>query len=92
MRRPQNQTLAAAVAALGLSKRELADAAGINPVTLWRVSTGLCKPSKQVATAIARTLNLDVPLLFPELSNRHPRTRRSLALEPHGRGKEADNV
>ena len=75
MKRPQNQKLAAAMAAKGISKREIATAASINPSSLWRLATGDCKPSIPVAKAIANALNVEVSDIFEKTSTRYLRAR-----------------
>lgn len=51
--------------AAGLSMRELADAAGVSELTIWRLEAGKSKPNPATATVISQALDVSAEQLFP---------------------------
>lgn len=48
----------------GVSKSTLAEATGLNPVTIWKIEAGKSDPSVKTLEKLAHALNVDVALFF----------------------------
>ena len=82
MKKPQNKALAAAMAASGVTQRDLATAAGVTTVTIWRLATGKCRPQMEVAAAIGARLGIKPGDIFPETYDGKQGTRQTRRTRP----------
>jgi transcriptional regulator with XRE-family HTH domain len=71
-----------------LTQAEVADAAGINPATLYRIEMGLVDPSARSRRGIARALGIPVEELF--VVHDAPNATAIGGVRGHGVGEGSD--
>lgn len=48
----------------GMSKQDLSDKSGVNPVTIWKIENGKGNPSLNTLERLAQSLEVDVGIFF----------------------------